>query len=557
MNWDEFEHSLRESIENDAPAPSQSEADASWEKIEPKLFPEKKRGAAWFSLNTILTFLLVSIGVASMWLIPKKSVQKTAKNIELDKSTFSSKTYKDLPDRNQKETSSQSYLSNNTQKKDKTVSQSTPPQYADKPSGESNINKTIDKTPVTKKTTPSEKKISTKSTLKTTISTKQDNISSKPITGKKNSSELLVSQNSTVDINIEQNSTQPAHIKTTEMQTLPGSESPLSQTVNSMADNTSVVVPQLIVSSEQISSEIVTEGDKKFLVTTEIVDSANIHAKIYRKEMIDSDLVSINEELSEAANENATKPKKSIIQTIKQNLQPEKENIKIAKPSNISIYTAGIAGVKASSPTVGGVFGLEWMQELNNKFSLIAGLRYRLSTMSANFVDSNTTFYDMQVDSVSSNQTIVTLFYNTEHKESKAKSMHIIEVPIYVNYSVVKDFWLQLGLDISVLLNTKNNISNQWKKRGTSTQNVSNVSEIEPGTDLPYQISDSDLKGKFGLGIHIGAQYALSPRIYARFAYNQLIKNYFSGTLKKQLGSYSASPNLQLGIGINLNKKSN
>ncbi len=548
MNWDQFENEMRQSLQ-DPPSPSPAEVNDSWDKMEPKLFPKKRRGAAWFSLNGLLALLLVGLTATSLWLVGNKKAkkQKVAESVELTNTGIRPALESESDEDNTASipTDYPTYDPALESESDKIEDESSPNIATHTYPNPSQTNK---KKIVKNSTENSQTQVANKS--------EKNNISSHPAAQTKPTQAVAKSTNSenTESVKIASNNTT---IDPTLIASNSSSKMSLPQPAETLADPSQQDNKALLLlntKNENLKSEVVTEGDMKYLVTTQIIDSGNILSKVYKQALVPP--IEVDEDLkSEASADNSTKTTVGILKSIKENLQNDDE-VKIKKPSHISIYTAGITGVDANAPTVGGIFGLEWMQELNNKFSIIAGLRYRLSTMKANYADSSVEFYNMTIDTISGPETMVTMYYNTHYKSGKAKSMHIIEIPIYVNYTVVRDFCLQLGLDVSVLMSTQRSLSDEWSRPGSTSSSIPQGATV-PGlpSNSAFAINDNDFEGKFGLGLHLGAQYFVTPRLYARFAYNQLLTNYYQGALNDQLGKYSASPNLQLGLGFRLTKK--
>ncbi len=550
MNWKDFENQMRDSLQS-PPEPSQAEVDASWDRIEPKLFPDKKRGAGWFSLNAILALILVSLGLASMWLVPRAKQNRASNNVEIKSSTgdLNSTALDYYPQ----------LIPSAAEDSDVTVGDMSQDPMADAPDADLTDPMTSDETVVANTTssndyntapTQSSGIASTQSSK--TKSNKQNPSSTQKTTPKAKSQKQISYASATHEVQeddlVASTENEPAAIQPKTSQKSQDKDA---------AKITPIFIPNHLDLISTTKYEILEQGDKKFFVSTVQIDSDQVHARVYKKELPElpePNVKEVNNPIIETMEE-ITPPLAKDRSTLKDKQKSDSDPVKIAKPYSINLYTAGHTGIKANTNLAGGIFGLEWMQELNNKFNLILGLRYRLNSIKTDFTDKSLDFYDMTIDSMGQ-QTTVTMYYFERNRKYQASAMHIIEVPIYASYEVVRDFYLQLGLDVSVLLNTDYKLDDEWSTPKSSTQDY-DASGPAPtlSADTDYAFDVGDTQGKFGIGMHLGAQYNFSRRMYARFAYSQLLGKYYSGIVKDPLGKYSSTPTLQLGLGINLSKK--
>lgn len=545
MNWDQFENRMKTEI-SDPPVPSQQEIDASWDRLEPKLFPEKKRIIGWFSLNTILLMLMVTIGGLTMWFTNREKVTPT-QSIQIEDH---GKGLENQGGEWEKSTNHQDSRSSNIFTNDN------PADIAI----EDVVN--IEDQPVTvqKQAQHTPHQIDPKPIKNSTATTEiNPKFSNSNITQTLTNTEEKIEPKKISDLeSAAANNTKKVTIQAAEIAAIPIDNIHSNRIHGPNPEKVfAAELPQ--VPDHKTKTEIIETDDKKYLIKTEYIDSANVVSRVYKKELPQDDMLDMaDQNVAEKASlaNNSKSPKSNILNGIMEKNNAENTPIKIKKKSMLSYYAATNIGIKAAYPTMAGVMGLEWMQELSSKFSIIVGMRYKLNSLTANVADSMLNFYDMRVDSISPNQSNVTMYFTQSQKNYKVTQLNVIQIPIYVNYDIVKKFSMQLGLNLDYLISSKHQLTNEWTTNVTTTEPLTNV-EIPAWygpTETPYSITNNDFNSKFGLGLHVGAQYFITNRLYARMAYDQLLKNYYSGTLKNALGPYSKSPTIQIGLGFSLRK---
>ncbi len=550
MDWNKFEDGLRVEL-NNPPESTTEEKNDSWDRLEPKLFPKKRRRLLWYSLNGILLAVAISLVAFVPWKKNQKTISSAPSiNLNADKNS--------LAENEILETKSSSTNIYNASIQASAESKN-PSAAMNEPEASKSLE--TNDSPGTTKSTSS--KVGENLQVSENLA-KAKSIEAVRSTNSANSSTqtTLASTNSNRTETIADIAAVGEKAKMASADVTDNMEN--SKPTAKVVASANAGLPRDILNDEteniHASTVSIEEHDgKSILVKTVSVDTGTLVAKIYRKE-IESvpepiEEIDVQTKLEEVNKEDSKGNKKSLVSNIKENLSSDKEEVKIKKPIQIRMDLSGYSNTKSAGSYYGGIIGLEALQELTAKLSLIAGVRYKYGNLGLNLLDQSTTVDVTSVSPIDGDSSLVTLTETQYFRSLKLSKVQTIEIPIHINYEIMKNLMLQAGVNLDFLMSTSVKSSNDWNTVSVSQNEMKN--EDIPSSSQTTGAIDMDetaLKSKWGLGMHLGMEYDITPRIYAKLSFDKLLKQYYSNPDAKPLNESLSAGQVRFGVGIRLMK---
>ncbi len=556
MDWNKFEDGLRKGL-NNPPRSTETEREMSWDRLEPKLFPKKKRRAFWYSLNGILIAVLISLAAFAPWKKDRSQAPKADETINLG---------------------GPQGVSQSTDEREPAASSTAVYSGAEeKPAAPSTLD-VADPSEISNAPMQNESEVVIHNSE--TTEDLERFTSSSPAIAVVNSQEVPL-ENEKPNTTMEKTIDLGAHsatgsytvnndTETEKMLTAHQGQQIASSEMATPLENGGPQAPKEILSinSKDIVHashvQIVEENGQEIKVKTVSVDTGNLVAKIYRSplektEATEEDTTpSIPAQNEEKQAEENRKAKKSLVANIKDNLSSEKDETRIRKPMELRMTALGFSNLKASGSYYGGIIGLEAVQELTMKLSLIAGIRYQYGMLNTSLKDESLTTELLRIDSLSGNESRVIFRHQKKYRNLKLENSMALEIPIYVNYSLMKNLMLQAGVNIDYLRQVSAADPKEWSEvyDESITMNNNDLVRVspDPKTTGSITLDESYMRNLWGLGMHLGLEYNISPRIYAQLSFDKLLMQYFRDDKTKILNDETGAGQLRFGMGIRLKK---